>query len=79
MTINHKSRLRMFRRRRIRSRKLADRAGVSGYLVDGPDTERFDTEVAFLLDEFQSTDLNLERTGPWPPYNFVPSTVGSPR
>lgn len=47
------------------------------YLVQDSDRERFDAVVAALRAEFEPLGLELEQTGPWPAYNFVPGTIGA--
>jgi hypothetical protein len=48
----------------------------SAYLVaDGP---RFGRELAALAADFRERGVELELTGPWPPYNFVPAELGKP-
>jgi hypothetical protein len=47
------------------------------YLVGDDDQERFHAEVQVLEAEFASLGLELELTGPWPAYNFVPGTIGA--
>jgi hypothetical protein len=45
------------------------------YLVaDGPS---FGRELAALAADFRESGLELELTGPWPPYNFVPAELGA--
>jgi hypothetical protein len=47
------------------------------YLVDNDDRERFHTELQALEAEFAPHGVELELTGPWPAYNFVPGTIGA--
>jgi hypothetical protein len=47
------------------------------YLVAEADTERFANAVNALAEEVAPLRLELERTGPWPAYNFIPGTVGA--
>jgi Gas vesicle synthesis protein GvpL/GvpF len=47
------------------------------YLVADRDTERFAETVSALTDEVAPLGLELERTGPWPAYNFIPDTIGA--
>ncbi len=47
------------------------------YLVEDDALEAFQSEVAELAERFVSTGLELEPTGPWPAYNFVPGTIGA--
>jgi len=44
------------------------------YLV--ADRQRFSRELASLADELGEGGVELELTGPWPPYNFVPEELG---
>ena len=45
------------------------------YLV--PDRTRFEHALADLARERRGEGIELELTGPWPPYNFVPEELGS--
>ncbi|HET7051933.1 MAG TPA: GvpL/GvpF family gas vesicle protein [Solirubrobacteraceae bacterium] len=47
------------------------------YLVGDDDRERFHAEVQLLEAEFAPLGVELELTGPWPAYNFVPGTIGA--
>jgi hypothetical protein len=47
------------------------------YLVADDALESFRREVAGLGAEFGPAGLELELTGPWPAYNFVPDTIGA--
>jgi len=47
------------------------------YLVSDDDRERFQDEVHELEAEFAPIGIDLELTGPWPAYNFVPGTIGA--
>jgi Gas vesicle synthesis protein GvpL/GvpF len=47
----------------------------AAYLVE--DRERFERELGALADEHRARGVELELTGPWPPYNFVPAELGS--
>jgi hypothetical protein len=47
------------------------------YLVGDDDRERFHAEVQVLEAEFAPRGVELELTGPWPAYNFVPGTIGA--
>jgi hypothetical protein len=40
------------------------------YLV--ADRKRFERELALDASERRESGVELELTGPWPPYNFVP-------
>ena len=46
------------------------------YLV--ADRARFEQEVGELAAEYRDSGVELELTGPWPPYNFVPAELGVP-
>ncbi len=65
----------------IQSGELPGRQGrlvMNGvYLVEREATEAFHQEVEELEQRFASLGLELLRTGPWPPYNFVPGDVGA--
>jgi len=45
------------------------------YLV--ADRSRFEHALAGLARERREEGVELELTGPWPPYNFVPEELGS--
>jgi hypothetical protein len=47
----------------------------SAYLV--ADRERFARELAALRNDYRDGGVELELTGPWPPYNFVPAELSS--
>jgi hypothetical protein len=47
------------------------------YLVADEDSQRFADTVATLTEEVAPLGLELERTGPWPAYNFIPDTIGA--
>jgi hypothetical protein len=47
------------------------------YLVADDTLDAFRTEVSELAESFASAGLELELTGPWPAYNFVPGTIGA--
>jgi hypothetical protein len=47
----------------------------SAYLV--ADRERFARELAAVRDDYRDGGVELELTGPWPPYNFVPAELSS--
>jgi len=46
------------------------------YLVS--EKPRFEQELATLAADFRGNGVELELTGPWPPYNFVPAKLGEP-
>jgi len=45
------------------------------YLLDEAATEEFHTCVATLAQEYAPRGFDLQATGPWPPYNFVKSSI----
>jgi hypothetical protein len=47
------------------------------YLVPDDATGRFHEEVRVLRTELGPQEIELEPTGPWPAYNFVPGTIGA--
>jgi Gas vesicle synthesis protein GvpL/GvpF len=47
------------------------------YLVDDDAQEEFHDRVRALQSEFAWCGVELEETGPWPAYNFVPGTIGA--
>ncbi len=47
------------------------------YLVRDATAEHFHREVEELRSEFAHLGIELEPTGPWPPYNFVPDAIGA--
>jgi hypothetical protein len=49
------------------------------YLVDDRDAEAFREAVGALGKEFESRGAEVELTGPWPPYNFVKSSIEAAR
>jgi hypothetical protein len=46
------------------------------YLVPAGD-DRLDRELAALAEHYAPLGIGFERTGPWPPYNFVPRDLGA--
>ncbi len=38
---------------------------------------RFTPRSSALQAEFEPLGLELEPTGPWPAYNFIPGTIGA--
>jgi hypothetical protein len=46
------------------------------YLVE--DRRRFEQELEALAGDYRESGVELELTGPWPPYNFVPAELGRP-
>jgi hypothetical protein len=57
------------------SRELSSRGGEmvlnGAYLVDAPRVDEFRATAAQLAERRRPLGLQLELTGPWPPYNFV--------
>jgi hypothetical protein len=49
------------------------------YLVEDGRRGRFHAEISALQAEYEPFGLELEPTGPWPAYNFVPQTIGAAR
>jgi Gas vesicle synthesis protein GvpL/GvpF len=47
----------------------------AAYLV--ADRPGFERELGMLAGEYRDTGVELELTGPWPPYNFVPAELAS--
>jgi hypothetical protein len=47
------------------------------YLVEDAQLESFMALVDELQDEYRPQGLELHSTGPWPPYSFVPGTIGA--
>lgn len=47
------------------------------YLVEDSAKEAFDERVRELQANFSATGLELLITGPWPPYNFLPGSIGA--
>jgi hypothetical protein len=47
------------------------------YLVPVSAETRFHAQIRALGQEFASLGLQLELTGPWPAYNFVPGAIGA--
>lgn len=47
------------------------------YLVADREAQRFAQTVTSLGNEVAPLGLELERTGPWPAYNFIPDTIGT--
>ncbi len=47
------------------------------YLVEDEARAAFHEEAQALQAMFRSIGVELVQTGPWPPYNFVPSTIGA--
>jgi hypothetical protein len=59
----------------LQPRELTNRDGrmiLNGvYLVDDGRSDEFSAHVGGLADEYAGYGLEVELTGPWPPYNFV--------
>jgi hypothetical protein len=49
------------------------------YLVDDQDADRFRGVIAELSEEYSRMGATVELTGPWPPYNFVKSSIEAAR
>jgi hypothetical protein len=49
------------------------------YLVDEEEIGAFRATVDRLAEEFRGRGVSVELTGPWPPYNFVKSSIESAR
>jgi hypothetical protein len=47
------------------------------YLIEDEAQDRFHQEVLALQDGFAPVGLELVTSGPWPPYNFLPGTIGA--
>ena len=65
----------------VRSREATGRAEEmvlnAAYLVDPADA-RFPQALEALRERHGRRGIEYERTGPWPPYNFVPRELGEP-
>ena len=49
------------------------------YLVENASEGEFQRAVSDLADEWAARDVSVELTGPWPPYNFVKSSIEAAR
>jgi hypothetical protein len=49
----------------------------ASYLVADADVDAFRREVERLSAELGPTGIEVQQTGPWPPYNFVPGEIGA--
>ncbi len=49
----------------------------ASYLVVGAEASAFHTQFERLRHEMGPLGIDLQRTGPWPPYNFVPGAIGA--
>ena len=49
------------------------------YLVDDQDIPEFRALVERVGEEYRAVGVALELTGPWPPYNFVKSSIEAAR
>jgi hypothetical protein len=47
------------------------------YLVEDDQLSRFLAQVDRVSDEYKPLGLEVQPTGPWPAYNFVPGTIGA--
>jgi hypothetical protein len=59
------------------SGRTADMVLNGVYLVPVSAETRFHAQIRALGQEFASLGLQLELTGPWPAYNFVPGAIGA--
>jgi hypothetical protein len=49
------------------------------YLLDDRETDDFHACVAELVERYAPRGFDLQATGPWPPYNFVKSSIEAAR
>jgi len=49
------------------------------YLVDDAEAQDFRAQVEVLQSEYEAPGVLVELTGPWPPYNFVKSSIEAAR
>ncbi len=49
----------------------------AAYLLDDHRNESFYEELENLSGRFAPLGIELELTGPWPAYNFVPGAIGA--
>ncbi len=59
------------------SGRLEEMALNGVYLVEDDDQPLFEASVRDLQARFSSLGLELVITGPWPPYNFLPGSIGA--
>lgn len=59
------------------SGRSADMVLNGVYLVPDDAAERFREQIRAIGAEFDALGLDVELTGPWPPYNFIPGTIGA--
>ena len=64
----------------LQSPEISGRAGEmvfnGAYLVPADGTD-FREELAALAEDYRDAGAELELTGPWPPYNFVPTELST--
>jgi hypothetical protein len=62
----------------LQAPELTNREGAMAlngvYLVDDTASDEFAATVAALREEYADGGVEIELTGPWPPYNFVNSS-----
>lgn len=63
--------------RRLPGRPAAEMVLNGVYLVGDDARQRFHAQTDALAAEFAELGLELEATGPWPAYNFVPGAIGA--
>ena len=49
------------------------------YLVESEAADAFHATVAELGEDYSALGFTVELTGPWPPYNFVGSSIEAAR
>jgi hypothetical protein len=49
----------------------------ASYLVVGAEASAFQAQFERLRRDMGPLGIDLQRTGPWPPYNFVPGAIGA--
>ena len=49
----------------------------AAYLVEAGKVARFRELIGELEQRYGKLGIGLELTGPWPPYNFVPSSASA--
>ena len=49
------------------------------YLVEDREADEFRHAVDELADEYRERGADVQLTGPWPPYNFVKSSIEAAR
>ncbi len=63
--------------RKLAGRPTAEMVLNGVYLVGDEARQRFHAQTEALAGEFADLGLELEATGPWPAYNFVPGAIGT--